>query len=100
MGQGGLLAVQRFFVPASVLDPTLAALAAVGEDEVEGMVVLGGIRDGNDFNFEGAYQPPQRAFKTEHSLLVRVEADSLDEVNRAFNARGLILGGQAHSHPT
>lgn len=101
MGRRGLLDVSRFFVPDAVLDPTLAALAAAGEDEVEGMVVWGGVRDGDDaFRFQVAYQPRQRAYKTEHGLLVRVEADALDEVNRAFNARGLILAGQAHSHPT
>ena len=101
MGPRGLLNVERFFVPEDVLDPTLEALAAAGEQEVEGMVVWGGTRDGdNVFRFVVAYGPRQSSYKTEHGLLVRVEADALDEVNQAFSARGLILAGQAHSHPT
>jgi hypothetical protein len=101
MGPRGLLDVKCFFVPESVLDLTFDALAAAGEQEVEGMVVWGGVRDSDhSFRFHVAYGPRQRAYKTEHGLLVRVDADALDDVNRAFNARGLILGGQAHSHPT
>src|SRR5207249_485136 len=42
VGPRGLLNVERFFVPEDVLDPTLEALAAAGEQEVEGMVVWGG----------------------------------------------------------
>lgn len=101
MGPHGLLDVRRFLIPNEVLDATLEALAAAGEREAEGMVVWGGVRDEySTFRFRVAYGPRQRAYKTEQGLLVRVEADALDEVNRAFNARGLILAGQAHSHPT
>jgi hypothetical protein len=101
MGPRGLLDVKRFYVPASVLDGTLQALAAIGKDDAEGMIVWGGVRhEDGSFHFQTAFQPRQQAYKTQHGLLVRVDADALDEVNRSFNARRLILAGQAHSHPT
>jgi hypothetical protein len=100
MNGRGLLDIRRFMIPASVLDRTLEVLATAGERGVEGMVVWGAIReDAETLRFAVAYVPHQAAYKTEFGLLVRVEDEALHQVNRDFHERGLILAGQAHSHP-
>lgn len=102
MSRRGLLEIDRFIVPTSVLDPTLEALATIGRTGNEGIVVWGGVRedDGTTFRFETAYKPRQQSFKTDQGLLVHVGENALFDINRAFNERGLTLAGQAHCHPT
>jgi hypothetical protein len=95
----GLLGIRRFIVPANVLDPTLGALARVGARKAEAIVVWGGRREGTTFRFTTAFAPRQQAYVTRGGLFVRVEDEALDEVNLLFHERGLVLGGQAHSHP-
>lgn len=102
MSSRGLLDVSRFIVPAHVLDPTLEVLAEAGRNGYEAFVVWGGVReDGSaNFRFLTAHKPRQESYKTQAGLLVHIDEQALFEVNRTFNERGLVLAGQAHSHPT
>lgn len=101
MTKRGLLDVVRFVIPTRVLDSTLEVLAEAGKTGHEAFVVWGGVREGNDsLLFEIAYKPRQQSYKTEDGLLVRVEEDALFRLNKDFNERGLLIAGQAHSHPT
>lgn len=102
MSKRGLLDVCRFIVPASVLNPTLEALGMAGKEGYEAFVVWGGIREdeGSTLRFKAAYKPRQNSYRTERGLFVQVEEEALFELNKTFNDGGLILAGQAHSHPT
>lgn len=94
--------IQRFIVPFDdVLAPTLEALAEVGKKEAEAIIAWGGVVvDETTFRFTTPYMPRQTAYKTDVGLLVRVESEALHRLNVAFHQRGLVLAGQAHSHPT
>ncbi len=102
MPRRGLLDVRRFVVPADVLATTLASLSSAGRKGFEAFVVWGGIREdgGKAFRFQTVLMPRQESYRTDHGLLVHIEEDAIDETNRSLNERGMILGGQAHSHPT
>lgn len=96
----GLSQVRRFVLPADILETTLEALAEIGREELEGFVVWGGVREGEQLRFTSATVPPQQGLRTPDGLLVHVDGDALFEVNKAMNDRGEILAAQAHSHPT
>jgi hypothetical protein len=101
MARNGLLEVRRYIVPVRVLELTLDALEHAGRSEVEGIVAWGGRRsEGDGVRFESVYVPRQTAYKTPDGLLVRVEDEALHQLNVDFNKAGLLLAGQAHSHPT
>lgn len=102
MRKRGLLDVRRFIIPANVLDPTLEVLSIAGSEGYEAFVVWGGVREeeGATLRFKAAYKPSQKSYRTERGLFVQVEGEALFELNRIFNNNGLILAGQAHSHPT
>jgi hypothetical protein len=97
-----LAAVTRYIVPYDkVLVPTLHVLKEIGRQSHEGIVAWGGtFIDETTFRFAVAYAPKQTAYATDDGLLVRVESEALHQLNVHFNEAGLILAGQAHSHPT
>jgi hypothetical protein len=97
-----LAEIRRFVVPFDeVLMPTVDALADVGKKEAEAIVAWGGVVDDNaTFRFTTSYMPRQTAYKTEYGLLVRVESEALHKLNVAFHEAGIVLAGQAHTHPT
>jgi len=97
----GLLAIKTFVVPAEVVLGTADFLREVGQRGEEGFVLWCGRKETVDrFRFTVAYIPEQRAYKTEHGLLVVVEGEALFQVNKQLYERGEILGGQVHTHPT
>lgn len=97
----GLSDVDRFVVPRRVLKVTLKTLKRVGRSKVEGMIAWGGRReDGGTLRFHQAFMPAQTALQTAQGLLVHVDDEALHNLNVAFNESGLVLAGQAHSHPT
>jgi hypothetical protein len=96
----GLGGVRQFALPRTILTSSLETLADIGRRDVEGFVLWGGVVEDDRFRFTSAYVPRQRGLKTPDGLLVQVDSDALFEVNKAFNERGEILAGQAHSHPT
>ena len=96
----GLAGVRQFILPRTILVSSLETLAEIGRREVEGFVLWGGVLEDERFRFTSGYVPRQRGLKTPEGLLVEVDSDALFEVNKAFNERGEILAGQAHSHPT
>lgn len=97
----GLLAIKTFVVPADVVLGTAEFLREVGQRGAEGFVLWCGRKETVDqFRFTSAYIPEQRAYKTEHGLLVVVEGEALFRMNKQLYERGEILGGQVHTHPT
>jgi hypothetical protein len=96
----GLGGVRQFILPRTILVSSLETLADIGRGGVEGFVLWGGVLDDERFRFTSGYVPRQRGLKTPDGLLVEVDGEALFEVNKAFNERGEILAGQAHSHPT
>src|SRR3954451_14565321 len=96
-----LLDINRFIVPANILDPSLEAIARAGADGAELFVAWGGIFVGDTtFEFRSATIPRQRSLKTEDGLMVVVEGEALFQLNRDLHHRGLTLAGQIHGHPT
>jgi hypothetical protein len=96
----GLGGVRQFVLPRNILLSSLETLVDIGRREVEGFVLWGGVVEDDRFRFTSGYVPRQRGLQTPDGLLVEVDGDALFEVNKAFNDRGEILAGQAHSHPT
>lgn len=97
-----LAAVTAFRIPRSLLTETIEVLVDAGTAGQEAFVVWGGTvsDDGTSLTFTSALTPEQDAFQTPDGLLVTVDGPSLFEVNRALYARGELLAGQVHSHPT
>lgn len=97
----GLLAIRRFVVPSDIVSDTAKFLREVGQHGAEGFVLWCGRKQAGDrFRFTSAYIPEQRAYKTEHGLLVVVKGEVLFRMNKELYERGEILGGQVHTHPT
>ena len=94
--------VEEFIVPLEIVDQTIEPLQAAGERGYEAFVLWGGrfVEDDARFDFEAAYFPEQSMSRGRSGLLVVVDGEALFRVNREFYARGLVLGGQVHSHPT
>lgn len=96
-----LAEVREFVVPLELVDRTLDQLREAGREGYEAFVLWGGRFLGDErFEFVSAYVPEQTTSRSEEGLLVYVDGDALFRVNRAFYERGLVLGGQVHSHPT
>lgn len=93
--------VREFVVPLELVDQTLEPLQEAGRHGYEAFVLWGGrFVDDGGFEFVSAYFPEQTTSRGEDGLLVHVDGEVLFRVNRAFYERGLVLGGQVHSHPT
>lgn len=97
----GLVGVREFVLPLRLVDQTLELLGRAGAEGYEAFVLLGGrlASEGSRFDFSSAYFPEQTTSQSSDGLLVVVKGDALFRVNRAFYQRGLVLGGQIHSHP-
>jgi hypothetical protein len=98
-----LATVTRFIVPVSLLDQTLDVLTDAGQHGHEAFVLWGGRVDTDDatvLRFTTAIEPEQTAHIRPDGLLVTVEGSALFEVNQQLYARGELLAGQVHSHPT
>lgn len=93
--------VREFVIPLDLVDQTLEPLQDAGTSGCEAFVLWGGRLLSDDrFEFVSAYFPAQKTSRGAEGLLVRVDGEALFRVNRVFYERGLILGGQVHSHPT
>lgn len=95
----GLSAICEFYVPRTVLDPTLEALRVAGAEGNEAFVVWGGEVTEGVLRFTSALRPRQQAINGPDGVGVYVSGDALFEVNRLLFGRGEILAGQVHSHP-
>lgn len=97
-----LAAVTVFRIRRFLLADTLSVLAEAGRGGHEAFVVWGATVDdrGTVVTFDTAVAPRQSAHRTPHGLLVTVDGDALFAVNRTLYARGRVLAGQVHSHPT
>jgi hypothetical protein len=97
-----LVDVEEFVIPLDLVNQTLEPLQKAGRNGFEAFVLWGGRFEGSPkrFKFVSAYFPEQTTSRGEEGLLVVVKGEALFRVNRAFYERGLILGGQVHSHPT
>lgn len=96
-----LEAVREFVISPELVDQTLEPLQEAGSHGYEAFVLWGGRLDRNErFEFVSAYFPEQTTSRGKEGLLVMVDGEALFHVNQTFYKRGLILGGQVHSHPT
>lgn len=96
----GLQAIERFRLPLSVLDETIALLQAAGRGGNEGFVLWSGVRDGRALAVRRALWPDQSPHRTSDGLLVYVDGHVLQEVNKLCFAQGEIVAAQVHTHPT
>ncbi len=94
----GLLSVDRFEIPLSVLETTLAAVLELGNEGLEVLVAWAGRREADVVTVTGALVPRQTALRTPDGLLVVVEGAALFDLNRSLFESGDLLVGQAHSH--
>lgn len=93
--------VHEFLIRLDLIDQTLEPLQEAGRKGYEAFVLWGGrFLPGDRFEFASAYFPEQTTSRGAEGLLVYVDGEALFRVNRAFYERGLVLGGQVHSHPT
>lgn len=93
--------VSEFVIPLELVDQTLEPLQEAGRHGYEAFVLWGGrLDDQGRFEFVSAYFPERTTGRGEDGLLVLIDGKALFRVNRAFFEKGLILGGQVHSHPT
>ena len=93
--------VREFTIPLELVDQTLLPLQEAGKAGYEAFVLWGGRFLGEDaFEFVSLYVPEQTTMRGPEGLLVYVDGEALFRVNRDFYERGLVLGGQVHSHPT
>jgi hypothetical protein len=98
----GLLDVERFVLPRTILAGAVGTLAEAGQAGHECFVVFGGKldADGRRLTFTSALRPAQTPHRTPHGLLVTVDGRALFSVNQKLRERGEILAGQIHAHPT
>lgn len=98
----GLLDVERFVLPRSILSGAVRTVAEAGRQGHECFVVLGGKVDssGRVLTFTSALRPAQTPHRTPHGLLVTVDGRALFSVNQKLRERGELLAAQLHAHPT
>ncbi len=91
--------VDRFIVPTRVIAETEGALRSAGARGHELFVLWTGRVEGNAFDVRTSHVPRQSSYRLPEGLLVRVEADALDQLNRWLYQHGETLGVQVHAHP-
>lgn len=94
----GLEAITRFEISGAALDYAWNFMAEMGRQGYEGLVFLAGKIDGTAAFLTEAYVPEQKAYKTAHGLLVRVESEALNRFNEKLYEHSLRFIAQIHSH--
>jgi hypothetical protein len=92
--------VQRFVIPAEVLDRTDEALREAGLHGAEMFVLWTGHVVDATFTAATAYVPEQVAHELADGLCVTVDGNALHELNRWLFEQQQTLAVQVHTHPT
>jgi hypothetical protein len=92
--------IERFVVPESVVEQTVASLRDAGEEGFERFVLWSGVADGSEMTIRTAHVPTQTAYRTRRGLMVRVEGEALHRLNSWLYMNREILAAQVHAHPT
>lgn len=101
MSASPLVTVRRFVIAPSLLDETIDVLADAGRHGHEAFVLWGGVLpDPSTVTFTSVIVPEQTPHRTPDGLLVTVDGPALFAAGREAYARGEMLAGQVHSHPT
>lgn len=95
-----LAEIERFRVPAHVVDATDRALREAGSQRAERFVLWTGRVEGAEFRADLAYVPFQTAHTLPDGLCVTVHGDELHRLNRWLYENKQTLAVQVHSHPT
>lgn len=95
-----LAEIERFRVPASVIDATDRALREAGRRRAEMFVLWTGHVTGKTFTAATAYVPEQQAHQLSDGLCVTVDGQALHELNRWLYQCRQVLAVQVHTHPT
>lgn len=101
-GRGPFAAVTRYVIASSVLSESVEATRVAGLEGDE-LFVAWGARvddDGRTLRITSALIPDQRCIHSPDGVGVIIDGESLFRLNRTLYARGEILAGQAHAHPT
>jgi len=92
--------VQRFVIPAAVLDRTDEALREAGRRGAEMFVLWTGHVVDATFTAATAYVPDQVPHELADGLCVTVDGDALHQLNRWLFEQQQTLAVQVHTHPT
>lgn len=92
--------VAVFEVPATIIDESTDRLREAGTEGYELFVLWTGVIANAQFQVQRLYVPPQRSYKGDTGLHVRVEGDDLHQLNLWLYENHQILGVQVHTHPS
>jgi hypothetical protein len=97
----GLLGVERIHLPRALVTDAHRFLYWVGCDGAEGLALWAGVvsSDGREFFTQAIVIPEQHAVRGPSGVGVWVDGKELHRINRWLYERGMVLGGQIHSHP-
>jgi hypothetical protein len=96
----GLAHVIRVLVPDELFQRGHGMLNEIGRDEVEGLILWAGVREGDVFSVGAVLRPAQSCASTQDGLLVLVDGHELHRVGVWLYEQGMQLVAQVHSHPT
>lgn len=91
--------VERFQVPASIIEQSEEALRSAGADGYEAFVLWSGRQEGRLFSVRTVHVPKQDSYRLDSGLCVRVDGNELHRLNVWLYQAGEILAVQVHAHP-
>ena len=91
--------VERFRVPAAIVQQTEETLRSAGAEGYEAFVLWSGCQDGRLFNVRTIHVPRQDSYRLDSGLCVRVDGDELHRLNVWLYEAREILAVQVHAHP-
>jgi hypothetical protein len=86
--------------PKSLFDDAQSFLRDAGRTGNEGLVLLAGRPEGQDFEISNLLIPNQRGIRSEDGVCVVVDEDEMRRINVHLFSSKLRLIAQIHSHPT
>jgi hypothetical protein len=91
--------VERFQVPAAIVQQTEDTLRSAGAEGYEAFVLWSGRQNGRLFSVRTIHVPKQQSYRLHSGLCVRVDGDELHRLNVWLYEAGEILAVQVHAHP-
>jgi hypothetical protein len=91
--------VERFQVPARIVNETEGTLRHAGSEGYEAFVLWSGQQNGRLFSVRTAHVPRQDSYRLNSGLCVRVDGSELHRLNVWLYEACEILAVQVHAHP-
>lgn len=91
--------VERFEVPAKIVEQTEESLRSAGSEGYEAFVLWSGRQDGRVFSIRTSHVPRQDSYRLSSGLCVRVDGSELHRLNVWLYEAAEVLAIQVHAHP-